>query len=73
VRIASFTDRGEVRIVDDHGRLTGYGELRLEDAHITGIDRGDRFTLEVVITWTPEPMDPDDSDLDDLDWSQLLR
>ena len=71
MRIAGFTDRGEVRIVDDEGHLAGYGELRLEDAHITGIDAGDRFALEVVVTWTPGP--GDDPDFSDLDWDQLLR
>jgi hypothetical protein len=76
VKIAGFNDRGEARIVDDEGNLAGYGELRLEDAHITGIDRGDRFALEVVVTWTPDPADPDEPDqpdLGDIDWDQLLR
>jgi hypothetical protein len=76
MRIGGFNDRGEAKIVDENGRLVGYGELRLEDAHITGIDRGDRFALEVVITWTeaerPEP-DPEDVDFDGLDWDELLR
>jgi hypothetical protein len=71
VRITGFTDNGEVRIVDDEGRLAGYGELRLEDAHITGVDSGDRFALEIVVTWTPEP--DDEPDLGDIDWDQLLR
>jgi hypothetical protein len=70
VRITGFNDAGEVRIIDDEGRLAGYGELRLEDAHITGVDKGDRFGLEVVVTWTPEPADPD---FGDIDWDQLLR
>jgi hypothetical protein len=72
MKIAGFNDRGEARIVDDHGRLVGFGELRLEDAHITGIDRGDRFALEVVITWTPDVADPDEVDFDGLDWNDLL-
>ena len=71
-RIAGFTDTGEVRIVDDHGRLVGYGELRLEDAHLTGAERGDRFGLEVVVTWTPELPDPDDPGFDGIDWDRLL-
>jgi hypothetical protein len=73
MKIAGFTDRGEARIVDDEGRLVGYGELRLEDAHLTGVDRGDRFALEVVVTWTPELPDPDAVGFDDLDWDNLLR
>jgi hypothetical protein len=73
MRIAGINNRGEVRIVDDEGRLAGYGELRLTDAHITGIDRGDRFDLEVVVTWTPELPDPDETDFDGLDWQRLLR
>jgi hypothetical protein len=73
MRIAGFNDRGEVKIVDDEGRLAGYGELRLEDAHMTGIDAGDRFALEVHVTWTPELPDPDDTDFDGLDWGQLLQ
>jgi hypothetical protein len=72
MRIAGFNERGEARILDDDGRLVGYGELRLEDAHITGIDAGDRFPLEVVITWTPALPDPDDVDFDDLPWDRLL-
>jgi hypothetical protein len=72
MRIAGFSDRGEARIVDDNGRLVGYGELRLQDAEHTGVDRGDRFALEVVVTWTPELPDPDDTDFDALDWDRLL-
>ena len=71
MRIAGFSQRGEARIVNDEGTLVAYGELRLSDAHITGIDKGDTFPLEVVITWTPEMPDPDD--LDDLDWGRLLN
>jgi hypothetical protein len=73
MRIAGFNDRGEARIVNDAGELVGYGELRLPDAHITGIERGDRFDLEVVVTWIPELPDPDDVDFDGLDWDGLLR
>jgi hypothetical protein len=73
MKIAGFNDRGEARIVNDAGQLVGYGELRLEDAHLTGIERGDRFGLEVVITWVPELPDPDDVDFDGLDWDNLLR
>jgi hypothetical protein len=72
MRITGFSDTGEARIVDDEGRLVGYGELRLENAHITGVERGDRFALEIVVTWTPDPDGPDDPDLGDIDWSQLL-
>ena len=72
MKIAGFTQSGEVRIVDDDGRLVGYGELRLQDAHLTGIDRGDRFGLEVVVTWTPELPDPDDPDFPGVDWDRLL-
>jgi hypothetical protein len=72
MRIAGFNERGEARIVDDDGKVVGYGEMRLEDAQITGIDRGDRFPLEIVITWTPELPDPDDVDFDGLDWDRLL-
>jgi hypothetical protein len=72
MRIAGFSDRGEARIVDEDGRLVGYGELRLRDAELTGVDRGDSFALEVVITWTPELPDPDDTDFDALDWNSLL-
>jgi hypothetical protein len=85
MRIAGFNDRGEVRIVDDHGRLVAYGELRLEDAHLTGVDTGDRFGLEVLVTWTfadrPEAADaaglddePDDAALpqpEDVDFDGL--
>jgi hypothetical protein len=73
MKIAGFNDRGEARIVNDAGQLVGYGELRLEDAHLTGIERGDRFGLEVVITWVAELPDPDDVDFDGLDWGNLLR
>jgi hypothetical protein len=72
MRITGFTDRGEAKIVDDAGRLVGFGELRLQDAHITGVERGDRFALEVVVTWTAELPDPDDVDFDGLDWGTLL-
>jgi hypothetical protein len=72
MRIAGFNDRGEARIVNDHGELVGYGDLRLPDAHITGIDTGDRISLDVVITWTREMPDPDAMDFDDLDWQSLL-
>jgi hypothetical protein len=72
MKIAGFNERGEAKIVNDDGRLVGYGELRLEDAHITGIDRGDRFALEVRITWTPDMPDPDEVDFDGLDWDNLL-
>jgi hypothetical protein len=73
MKIAGFNDRGEARIVNDDGRLVGYGELRLEDAHLTGIERGDRFGLEVVVTWVAELPDPDGLDFDGLDWDGLLR
>jgi hypothetical protein len=89
LKISGFNERGEARITDDHGRVVGYGELRLEDAHLTGIERGDRFPLELVVTWTTEEAapageraagepardlpDPDDTDFDGLDWGQLLR
>jgi hypothetical protein len=73
MKIAGFNDRGEARIVDDEGRLVGYGELRLEDAHLTGMERGDRFALEVVVTWVAELPDADDIDFDGLDWDNLLR
>jgi hypothetical protein len=73
MKIAGFNDRGEARIVNDDGQLVGYGELRLEDAHLTGIERGDRFALEVVITWVAELPDPDGLDFDGLDWDGLLR
>ena len=69
MRIAGFNERGEVRIVDEEGRLAAYGELRLVDAEITGIERGDRCALEVVINWTPTLPDPDDVDID---WDRLL-
>jgi hypothetical protein len=73
MKIAGFNDRGEARIVNDEGQLVGYGELRLEDAHLTGIERGDRFGLEVRITWVAELPDPDGLDFDGLDWDNLLR
>jgi hypothetical protein len=73
MKIAGFNDRGEARIVNDAGQLVGYGELRLEDAHLTGIERGDRFALEVVVTWVAELPDPDGLDFDGLDWDGLLR
>ena len=69
MRIAGFNERGEVRIVDDEGRLAAYGELRLVDAAITGVEPGDRCALEVVIHWTPTLPDPDDLDID---WDRLL-
>jgi hypothetical protein len=69
MRIAGFNERGEVRIVDADGRLAGYGELRLVDAEITGIEAGDRVGLEVVVSWTPTLPDPDDLDID---WDRLL-
>jgi hypothetical protein len=72
MRIAGFSDRGEARIVDDDGRLVGYGELRLQDAEITGVDSGDRFALELVVTWIPQLPDPDDTDFGALDWNRLL-
>jgi hypothetical protein len=73
MRIGGFNERGEARIVDDQGRLVGFGELRLEDADITGIEPGDRFALEVVVTWKATLPDPDEVDFDELDWSELLR
>jgi hypothetical protein len=73
MRISGFNNRGEARITDDDGRLVGYGELRLDDAHGDGLDRGGRFALEVVIRWTPEMPDPDATQFDDMDWEQLLR
>jgi hypothetical protein len=73
MRIGGFNERGEAKIVDDHGRLVGYGELRLEDAHITGIEPGDTFPLEVHVTWLPPLPDPDETDFDELDWGELLR
>jgi hypothetical protein len=69
MRIAGFNERGEVRIVDDEGRLAAYGELRLVDADITGVEAGDRFGLEVHVTWAPTLPDPDDLDID---WDRLL-
>jgi hypothetical protein len=72
MRIAGFSDRGEARIVDEAGRLVGYGELRLVDAELTGFERGDCFELEVRITWVSDMPDPDTLDLDDLDFGQLL-
>jgi hypothetical protein len=72
MRIAGFSERGEARIVDDEGRLVGYGELRLRDAEHGGVERGDRFEIDVVVTWVPELPDPDDTDFDSLDWDSLL-
>ena len=68
-RIGGFTQRGEVRILDDRGYLVGYGELRLEDAHLTGVDAGDTFPLTVHVTWTPGLPDPDEFEID---WDGLL-
>ena len=68
MRIAGFNHRGEARIVNDDGITVAVGQLRLENADLTGIEKGDRFALEVVITWAPELPDPDD----DLDWDRLL-
>lgn len=68
-RIAGFSDRGEARIVDADGRFVGFGELMVEDAHLTGIEPGDVFSLSLRITWTPELPDPDALDLD---WDGLL-
>ena len=73
MRIAGFNARGEARIVDDEGRLVAYGELCLPDADASTMERGDRFALEVEITWIPELPDPDEVDFDGLDWDQLLR
>ncbi len=70
LRIAGFNDHGEARILDDHGRLVGYGELVLADAGLTGIDPGDAFPLEVRVTWTPSLPDPDAVDID---WDGLLH
>jgi len=72
MRIAGFNERGEARIIDDEGRLVAYAVLRLSDAY-TALERGDRFPLEVEITWTPQLPDPDEMDFDGLDWDQLLR
>jgi hypothetical protein len=69
MRIAGFNERGEVRVVDDEGRLAAYGELRLVDAEV---EPGDRCGLEVVITWMPTLPDPDGLDFDGLDWDGLL-
>jgi hypothetical protein len=73
MRIAGFNERGEARIVDDEGRLVAYGEIHVVDADLLGVERGDRFDLEVRITWKPELPDPDEMDFDGLDWDQLLR
>jgi hypothetical protein len=67
MRMAGLTSTGEARIVDDAGRLVAYAELRLEDAHIVGVDSGDRFPLEVVITWTKAEQDAINAELDDAD------
>jgi hypothetical protein len=72
MRIAGFNERGEIRIVDEDGRLAAYGELRLVDADLTGVVAGDRFGLEVHVTWAPTLPDPDDLDFDGLDWGRLL-
>ena len=68
-RIAGFNDRGEARIVDEHGRVVAFGELELEDAHLTGVDAGDSWPLSLRVTWTPELPDPDAVDID---WDGLL-
>jgi hypothetical protein len=68
-RIAGFSDRGEARIVDEQGRLIGFGELELDDAHLTGVESGDSFALSLRVTWTPELPDPDAVDID---WDGLL-
>ena len=68
-RIAGFSDRGEARIVDAYGRLVGYGELLVDDAHLTGMERGEVFALSLRVTWTPELPDPDCLDVD---WDGLL-
>ncbi|HLJ02205.1 MAG TPA: hypothetical protein VKT31_02130 [Solirubrobacteraceae bacterium] len=68
-RVAGFSDRGEARIVDEHGRVVGFGELVLEDAHLTGLEPGDRFPLTLRVTWTPGLPDPDGVDID---WDGLL-
>lgn len=68
-RVAGFNDHGEARIVDEHGRLIGFGELVLEHAELTGIDRGDIYDLQLRVTWTPGLPDPDAVDID---WDGLL-
>ena len=68
-RIAGFNDRGEARIVDEQGRVVAFGELELEDAHLTGVDAGDSYALSLRVTWTPELPDPDAVDID---WDGLL-
>lgn len=68
-RIAGFSDSGEARLVDRHGRVVGYGELVLENAHLSGIESGDLFGLSLRVTWTPELPDPDALDID---WDGLL-
>jgi hypothetical protein len=68
-RVAGFSDRGEARIVDEHGRVVGFGELVLEDAHLTGLEPGDSFPLTLRVTWTPALPDPDGLDID---WDGLL-
>ena len=68
-RVAGFSDRGEARIVDAHGRVVGFGELVLEDAHLSGLEPGDTSPLSLRVTWTPELPDPDGLDID---WDGLL-
>jgi len=68
-RIAGFSDRGEARIVDEEGRVVGFGQLLLDDAHLTGMERGDVFALSLRVTWTPDLPDPDSLDID---WDGLL-
>ena len=68
-RIAGFSDRGEARIVDEHGRVVGCGELVLDDAHLTGLEPGETFGISVRVTWTPQLPDPDELDIN---WDGLL-
>lgn len=68
-RIAGFNDRGEARIVDEAGRLVGFGELLLEDAHLTGVEPGDLFGVALKVSWTPSLPDPDGVEID---WDGLL-
>jgi hypothetical protein len=68
-KIAGFSDRGEARLVDSDGRIVGFGELVLEDAHLTGLEPGDTFALSLRVTWTPQLPDPDELDIN---WDGLL-
>lgn len=80
-RIAGFSDRGEARIVDEHGRQVAVGELRVET--LTEPERGDLLGVELHVVWNKREQDEmyervepdlwDGTPVDRIDWDAFPR